>query len=118
MQENEFPSGFIDIVKQMENAGKVGFDRETRLWTPHESPEGGRKTLGYGHKLQRGETYLENTPQTTAQIEQLLVKDLVKHAEQTRRLYDDHVRTTYNANPQESAFDKLDPQRKLLLVEK
>lgn len=40
---------FLDILKEVENGRKQGFDGEN--WAPHESPEGGKDTIGYGHKI-------------------------------------------------------------------
>jgi len=44
---------FIEALKEVENAGKTGYDTHTKTWMPHQSPEGGLPTLGYGHKLKQ-----------------------------------------------------------------
>lgn len=56
----------------MENGRKKGFDGS--LWTPHESVEGGRDTIAYGHKLKAGEDFSEGI--TEEQALQLLQEDL------------------------------------------
>lgn len=117
MQENEFPSEFISMIKEMENEGKTGFDRKTQRWKPHKSPEGGLKTIGYGHKLKLGETHLANVPQTNTEIEQLLMKDLVNHSRLVKDAYNKYIRTTYESQDQ-NLFDSLDQKMKLLLIEK
>ena len=40
---------FLDVLKQEENGNKVGYDG--MYWSPHASPEGGKDTIGYGHKI-------------------------------------------------------------------
>lgn len=42
---------FILYIKSVENAGKSGYNSTKKLWFPHESPEGGFPTIGYGHKI-------------------------------------------------------------------
>ena len=38
-----------EFIKAVENPAQVGKDGD--VWFPHDSPEGGLPTLGYGHKL-------------------------------------------------------------------
>ena len=38
-----------DFIKAVENPAQVG--KKGDVWFPHDSPEGGLPTLGYGHKL-------------------------------------------------------------------
>jgi len=47
-----FSSSYLAFVKQVENAGKSGWNDTEKKWFPHTSPEGGRDTIAYGHKLQ------------------------------------------------------------------
>jgi GH24 family phage-related lysozyme (muramidase) len=49
-------TSFISMLKQEENAAKKGFDRQSKRWLPHPSPEGGTDTIGYGHKLTKAES--------------------------------------------------------------
>jgi hypothetical protein len=45
-----FPEGFVNVVKQVENGVKRGWDKVKGKWFPHASAEGGLKTIAYGHK--------------------------------------------------------------------
>lgn len=65
---------FVDYIKNVENAGKKGYDKQKKLWFPHESFEGGSDTIGYGHKIQKGEDFSKGI--TDAQAEVLLKRDL------------------------------------------
>jgi len=67
---------FVDYIKNVENAGKKGYNKQKKLWFPHESFEGGSDTIGYGHKIQKGEDFSKGI--TDAQAEALLKRDLEK----------------------------------------
>jgi len=67
---------FVDYIKNVENAGKKGYNKKKKLWFPHESFEGGSDTIGYGHKIQKGEDFSKGI--TDAQAEALLKRDLEK----------------------------------------
>ena len=71
---------FIDYIKKVENQGKVGYDAQRKLWFPHKSFEGGSDTIGYGHKIQKGEDFSKGI--TDAQAEALLKTDLAKAKQQ------------------------------------
>ena len=71
---------FIDYIKSVENAGKTGYNKQKKLWFPHKSFEGGSDTIGYGHKIQKGEDFSKGI--TDAQADDLLKKDLDKAKEQ------------------------------------
>jgi GH24 family phage-related lysozyme (muramidase) len=71
---------FIDYIKKVENQGKVGYNVEKKLWFPHKSFEGGSDTIGYGHKIQKGEDFSKGI--TDAQAESLLRIDLAKAKQQ------------------------------------
>jgi len=45
---------FEDLLKKVENAGKTGY-KKGKGWFPHESVEGGTRTIAYGHKLSEEE---------------------------------------------------------------
>ena len=53
--DSEIENDFKEVLKLEENARKVGFSNG--LWKPHKSVEGGADTIGYGHKLQKGEDF-------------------------------------------------------------
>jgi GH24 family phage-related lysozyme (muramidase) len=71
---------FMDYIKKVENQGKVGYNSEKKLWFPHKSFEGGSDTIGYGHKIQKGEDFSKGI--TDAQAESLLKTDLAKAKQQ------------------------------------
>ena len=71
---------FTDYIKKVENQGKVGYNAEKKLWFPHKSFEGGSDTIGYGHKIQKGEDFSKGI--TDTQAEDLLKKDLEKAKQQ------------------------------------
>jgi len=71
---------FMDYIKKVENQGKVGYNAEKKLWFPHKSFEGGSDTIGYGHKIQKGEDFSKGI--TDAQAESLLKTDLAKAKQQ------------------------------------
>ena len=71
----------LDFLKLVENPAQVG--KEGDVWFPHDSPEGGLPTLGYGHKL----TLEENEDQlvycinilhgcSDAEIDEILEEDI------------------------------------------
>jgi len=74
---------FTDYIKKVENQGKKGYDSQKKLWFPHESFEGGSDTIGYGHKIQKGEDFSKGI--TDAQAEELLKKDLAKAKQQVNK---------------------------------
>lgn len=69
---------FYHYLMNMENAGNVGWNSKKRKWFPHESAEGGRKTIAYGHKLKPGEDYSKGI--THAQAIELMKKDAINAA--------------------------------------
>jgi GH24 family phage-related lysozyme (muramidase) len=79
----ELDQSFVDYIKSVENAGKTGYDKNKKLWFPHKSFEGGSDTIGYGHKIQKGEDFTKGI--TDSQAEALLKKDLEKAKEQVNK---------------------------------
>ena len=60
LTENVKSSSFIDRLKKYENSKgnpRGGWDDSKKKWFPHESPEGGTKTIAYGHKLRTNSEY-------------------------------------------------------------
>jgi len=54
LSENVKTPGFIQRLKGYENSKgnrTGGWNRRKKKWFPHTSPEGGTKTIAYGHKL-------------------------------------------------------------------
>jgi GH24 family phage-related lysozyme (muramidase) len=91
-------NSFIQTLKSEENAAKEGFDGS--LWRPHKSAEGGSDTIGYGHKLQKGEDFSEGI--TEAQAEALLKSDLATARKNASKV---------------EGFDKLEEKYQLALTE-
>jgi GH24 family phage-related lysozyme (muramidase) len=71
-----YSDSFIEYIKYSENSVKDGFING--LWYPHESIEGGVKTIAYGHKIKSNEDFSNGLTETEAH--NLLIKDL-NHAE-------------------------------------
>lgn len=69
---------FIQFIKLVENAGRDGYNARTKTWFPHNSPEGGTKTIGYGHKIKSfaEQSKLEKSGLSDLEVENLLIKDL------------------------------------------
>lgn len=84
---NKYPKGgpiqpFIDNVNSIyggykswlkDQEGVDGYDEAKKLYFQYKSPEGKADTIGYGHKLQKGEDYSKGLTQD--QIDSLLEKD-------------------------------------------
>jgi len=92
-------------LRQLENSVKAGY--KGGKWYPHDSVEGGNKTIGYGHKLSGKENYSQGL--TTAQVLALQKKDLARHTNIAKYTVD----KKYGAG----TFDKLPESRKVLLVD-
>ena len=71
----------LSVLKYEENRSKTGFKNDT--WYPHTSKEGGTKTIGYGHKIQKGEDFSKGI--TEKKAEALLQKDLNKASDKVKR---------------------------------
>ena len=70
-----FSSDFVNYIKHVENGGKTGY--RNGLWYPHKSPEGGKPTIGYGHKITSGLEVIRMADGVSDKdVERLLRKDL------------------------------------------
>lgn len=92
---------FISYLQQAENAEKKGWNSEKKLWFPHDSPEGGTQTIGYGHKLQGKEDFSEGL--TDEQVRDLLLRDICAAANTCRGTVDN--------------FDNLTQRQREMLVD-
>ena len=63
---------FMQALKIEENGSKEGF--KDGIWLQHTSPEGGLDTIGYGHKLRKGEDFSEGL--TEEQATEVLRSDM------------------------------------------
>ena len=67
-------ANYIEKLKVYENSIKRGYDRGTNAWTPHESLEGGTKTVGYGHKLSVDDD--SDIAYSSAKVDSMLTQDV------------------------------------------
>ena len=91
---------YLERLRRFENDSRTGRDPKTGLWAPHDSLEGGTKTIGYGSKLSADELP-EGMLLDDAEIEELFVKDAFNN-KFTNRGYD---------------WDKLTDSDKIILTE-
>lgn len=68
----------INFIKNEENDSHKGYDEKTERWYPHISLEGGRPTIGYGHKIKsaKEQNKYEREGLTTTEVNDLLIQDL------------------------------------------
>ena len=90
-EDRSFSADFINFVKRLENAEKVGFNNGK--WYPHASPEGGRPTIAYGHKIKtdKEQQAFAQGIDERASIK-LLVKDLMDAKDKVRQYIDKKYR--------------------------
>ena len=67
-------ANYIEKLKVYENARKIGYDETNKVWRPHESLEGGTKTVGYGHKLSEFDD--QEGLYSSADVDSMLVLDV------------------------------------------
>lgn len=93
---------FVDYIKNAENAGRTGYNSSRKLWFPHTSPEGGRKTIGYGYKLKGSDNFSGGI--SDKQANKLLTQQLGN--------FDQKMRKELGAD-----YGKLDDRRKGMLMD-
>ena len=73
-----FTTDFLTKLKTWENSIKRGWDEKKKRWYPHPSPEGGLKTIAYGHKCKTAQEQreFEKTGLSDAEALELLQSDL------------------------------------------
>ena len=100
-----FSSTFIEYIKSVENSIKKGL--KGGKWYPHDSAEGGNKTIAYGHKLKSGEDFSKGISETEALA--LLKSDLLAHKNIAEEVMDElHGKDT---------FKNLSPDRQEMLID-
>lgn len=104
----------VDRIREVENTkehSRGGWDKSTGRWYPHESREGGAKTVAYGFKLlgdSPADALVEKQGYLTdQQAEEILQKNAVRYLEGAKRVYD----STFKAGD----FDKLSPYSQSIL---
>lgn len=112
-------ASFKELLKEVENAPKIGF--KNGAWFPHKSPEGGTKTIAYGHKLTDEENKgnyvilpdgsvvdFDNRGLTPQEADQLLDADIQKHSK---------IAEVQWNTAQKTDFSSLSPLHQALLTE-
>ena len=104
----------IDRIREVENSKgnpRGGWDKSTGRWYPHDSQEGGEKTIAHGFKLFKGTPIYELVKKqgyiTDGQAEEFLQKYAVQYLGGAKRIYD----STFEAGD----FDKLSPYSQSIL---
>jgi len=100
-------AAYIPKLMELENGIKKGYNESKKVWYPHDSVEGGTKTLAYGHKLAPGENFERGIPDTYAKA--LLHRDVLKHR--------DEVARKFNEQFGEGAFENLSEGKQVLLTD-
>tara|TARA_R110002050_G_scaffold40822_4_gene99398 strand:- start:2109 stop:2747 length:639 start_codon:yes stop_codon:yes gene_type:complete len=83
--DNVLMNTFYRYLMDQENAGMTGYNPKTKMWFPHNSVEGGTKTLGYGHKFPTDaiqKKWYKDHPKgiSTPEVLKLLQDDVTVHA--------------------------------------
>lgn len=101
MEGNVFTPEFLDTIKGWENNKDYtpgGWNKKKERWYPHNSPEGGTKTIGYGHKLTNSDISSNRFANGLTDAEALaLFRDDLKTAEAKAKL----LINTYDKLPTE-----------------
>jgi hypothetical protein len=98
-------ANYVERLRDYENEARTGRDKFTGDWTPHDSPEGGTKTVGYGHKL--SDTDDPDRQYTDAEVEKMFMSDLFNA-----------YRTSYNKYSNRGHdWEQLSNEDKIILTE-
>jgi GH24 family phage-related lysozyme (muramidase) len=94
-QFSGFSNDFYSFVRDIENAAKTGYNKSTKTWLPHPSPEGGYPTIGYGHKI-KSNSELERMKKglSNSDVERLLKSDL----EEALHKVHSYIKQTFKLN--------------------
>ena len=98
-------AGYIDELAVLENS--IGAGLKGDRYFPHESLEGGKKTIAFGHKLKEGETFSEGI--SIPRAKEILVEDTM---DAYRRAY-----KSYKNKYSEDEWNKLSNKSKVALTE-
>lgn len=82
---------FVNFIKNLENQTRVGYDKEKNLWFPHESSEGGKPTIAYGHKIKNDEFELFKKGITEKEATRLLVTDILE----AKKMVNEYIKRKY-----------------------
>lgn len=82
-----------------------GYDKKTNRWYPHDSVEGGEKTIGYGFKLNKGK---KDPLQKIVEKQGYLTDEQVNNTlDSIAGVYLDKARKIYDSRFSEGSFDSL-----------
>ena len=98
-------AGYVDKLAVLENS--IGAGLKGDRYFPHESLEGGKKTIAFGHKLKEGETFSEGI--SIPRAKEILVEDTM---DAYRRAY-----KSYKNKYSEDEWNKLSDKSKVALTE-
>lgn len=110
---------FLEALKKVENAPKIGYDISMDAWQPHASLEGGTDTIGYGHKLRPSEHdkrkvmirgLYHDFPVADSAISELFLEDV--------EFFEKLVQEEWKENKPESAYSWMfmEPKYRAVLV--
>lgn len=100
---------YKEALKTQENSVKAGYNKAQDKWYPHKSPEGGNKTIGYGHKLTDAENNKFIKGISSGEVDQMLQSDILKHQAIAENIIDNKYG--------KGAFDRLPQASQMLFVD-
>jgi hypothetical protein len=101
---------FFLALAYEENGIRAGYNRNTGIWKPHASPEGGNDTIAYGHKLKNDQEIARyNRGIDGFEAVNLFVEDYNNAFRQSKSDWDEHHRDTL--------WDDLPRKYQLILAE-
>lgn len=104
---------FLEITREIENNKETpggGWDKNLKLWFPHKSQEGGRKTIGYGHKLTKEEEKSGKYSKglTDHQVDSLYKEDIKEHYNRAKSQFE---------KLSNKSFDELPAEKQAILID-
>lgn len=101
---------FFQTLMTLENETQKGRNKDTGLWAPHKSFEGGSDTIGYGHKLQENDDFSKGL--TDDQVKGLFVNDVQSKIAEVKQ----YLKANSN-NPNVPSWEALPDRHKKMLIE-
>lgn len=111
MQSEGYDEGFVSALMDVENGVKKGFS--DGMWRPHESWEGGNKTLAYGHKLTDTE---KKTGTVTINGEKVNLSQGISEAQARTLLKEDMVKAEKRLKRDIKGYEELPERYKNVLI--
>ena len=104
---------YIDKLPALENSIMAGWDSKEKKFFPHSSIEGGAKTIGFGHKLKKGEEKKYNQGLTYNEAISLMKKDVMESYRRAYKRYENRRKDGYDFIP----WNNLSNDQKVVLTE-